>query len=79
MRETGRESDGDWVPDEDSMAFTTACATTSGVTDKGAGFMPLVIDPITKPGRAVISARSLPCKRSAKPWQNASKPALVEP
>ena len=79
MRETGRESDGDPVPDEDSMAFTTACATTSGVTDKGAGFIPSVMDPMTNPGRAVIRARSLPCSRSAKPWQKASRPALVEP
>src|SRR5690625_6628457 len=36
-----------------------ASATTSGVTDIGAGFMPSVMEPMTKPGRAVISARSL--------------------
>src|SRR5699024_8078522 len=57
-------------------------ATTPGVTERGAGFIPVVMDPMTKPGRAVINPRFLlPSKvsLSARPWQNASNPALVEP
>lgn len=61
------------------MCLAMCSATTSGVTDSGAGRMPSVIEPMTKPGRAVISASSLPCRRSARPWQKASSPAFVEP
>ncbi len=34
---------------------TTASATCAGVLDIGAGFMPSVIEPITKPGRTSSS------------------------
>ena len=37
------------------MAFTVALATTSGVVDKGAFFMPAVIFVVTKPGRTTSS------------------------
>src|SRR5699024_202851 len=58
---------------------TTTSATCSGVDENGAGSIPAVIRPITKPGRGMMSVTPVPCRASAIPEAKPSRPALAEP
>ena len=49
-------------------ARTVASATWSGVLDQGAGLMPLVILPITNPGRTINNLPPVPVSASALAW-----------
>ena len=60
-------------------ARAVASATWAGVLDSGAGSMPSVIRPITKPGRTISSRTPLPYSASDSPLANPSSPALAEP
>lgn len=60
-------------------ASAVAAATCRGVLDNGAGAMPSVIRPTTKPGRTISSRAPDPCNASLKPDAKPSKPALAEP
>ena len=62
-----------------ASARAVAAATCAGVLDNGAGVMPCVIRPITKPGRTSSSCIAEPCSASASPLANPSKPALADP
>ena len=62
-----------------ASARAVAAATCAGVLDNGAGVMPCVIRPITKPGRTSSSCIPEPCSASDSPLANPSKPALADP
>jgi hypothetical protein len=56
-----------------------AAPTRSGVVASGAGVMPAVIRPTTKPGLTRSTRTPLPCSESASPRAKASRPALAAP
>ena len=58
---------------------TIAAATDSGSVASGAASRPWVIFEWTKPGRTTRTRTPLPWRLSPRPWQNASRPALLEP
>ena len=51
----------------------------NGVDANTAGFIPAVMRPTTKPGRATTTSTPVPCRASASPDANPSRPALAEP
>ena len=61
------------------MPRTTAAATATGVVENGAGSIPSVIRPTTKPGRTMVTPTPVPTSESPRPWEKASRPDLVEP
>src|SRR3984957_11431298 len=62
-----------------ARARAVAAATCDGVLDSGAGVIPSVIRPMTKPGRTISSRTPVPCSASANPLANPSRPAFAEP
>ncbi len=61
------------------MPRTTRSATASGVVEKGAGVMPSVIRPTTKPGRTMVTPTPVPSSESPRPWAKASSPDFEDP
>src|SRR5699024_10472866 len=57
----------------------TTSATWSAVEENGAGAIPSVIRPMTKPGLGMTSVTPVPWRASAIPDANPSSPALAEP
>jgi hypothetical protein len=60
-------------------ARMVASATCGAVLENGAGAMPSVIRPITKPGRMTSNRTPDPFSASARPLQNPSNPAFADP
>ena len=65
-KKTGRSTPGTHTsPRRPRSAATTASATWSGVLENGAGDMPSVIRPTTKPGRTSSSRTPDPASKDA--------------
>src|SRR5579859_793257 len=62
-----------------SSAAATAAPTCAGVDDIGAGLIPAVILPVTKPGLTSRTRTPVPASASARPRANASRPAFAAP
>src|ERR1035438_9620698 len=62
-----------------ASADATAAPTAAGVLDSGAGLIPSVIRPMTKPGLTSSTRTPLPCSESVRPRADAARPALAAP
>src|SRR5258708_15467413 len=76
----GRSDDGTQTTEAElASPAATAAPTCAGVVASGAGFIPAVIRPTTKPGRTRSTRTPLECSESATARANASSPAFAAP